>query len=95
MAKIKLSDYVTRDEDGSFRAVCPVTDPADQCGNPAAGERFTSVGWDSEKTAMARLRQHIAAHNGEKMPSLEEFRAEHGLLAHADGVHVVKAGDLL
>lgn len=90
-----LDKAVSRDEDGTWRAECPVTDPADKCGDPATGVRFLTVGWDSKEHARQRLDEHIAEHKGEaQMSSLDEFRSARGLVPHADGIKVVKAVDL-
>jgi hypothetical protein len=78
---------VTKADDGSWTFQCPGVFGS-PCGDPGSGRPFHSSGWPTKATATARGEQHLAEHEtGEPMPSLEDFRAEHGLVAHADGIH--------
>lgn len=71
----KLDDSVTQGPDG-WDFTCPA---ASGCGVPG-GAPFTSTGWPTKKIAQARAGQHLDEHIGQGvMPSLDEFRAEHGL----------------
>lgn len=78
---------VAKADDGSWTYQCPGV-PGDPCGP------FTSAGWPTRKVAEARGEQHARAHSHlEPTPSLDDFRAEHGLVAHEDGVRAVPNGD--
>lgn len=79
----------TQADDGSWTYTCP-GDQGSMCGDPNTGATFTSAGWPTKKVAEARGVQHIADHQGTPMPELGAFRAEHGLVAHPDGVRAVK-----
>lgn len=84
---------VTRAKDESWTFQCPGVD-GDPCGDQGTGQPFVSSGWPTKKTAEARGAQHLASHeDGDVMASLEEFRAEHDLTSHSDGVRAVKIGD--
>ena len=66
---LKASVSPSEDVDGQFDFGCPVF----KC-------EFTSKGWPTRAIAEARGAQHFSEHKGEGItPSLEEFRAEHGL----------------
>lgn len=84
----RLDESVSKG-DGAWDFRCPVTDGS--CGTNGVG--FTSTGWPTKETALARGAQHFAEHKGEGVSqSLEDFRAEHGLTVDADGV--VRGSDL-
>lgn len=92
MSKV-LNDSVTQADDESWTFQCPGIEGSG-CGVPG-GVPFISSGWPSKKVAQARGAQHFAEHKGEAVtPSLDEFRAEHGLVAHANGTHAVRIEDL-
>lgn len=93
MSKV-LDDAVTHAEDGSWTFQCPGIEGS-PCGNPGTGQPFVSSGWPTKTVAQARGTQHLDEHKGHGVtPSLEEFRAEHGLAPHADGTHAVRIEDL-
>lgn len=93
MSKV-LDDAVTRAKDDTWIFQCPGIDGS-PCGDPGTGRPFHSSGWPTKTVAQARGTQHFAEHKGfGVMASLDEFRAEHGLVAHEDGVHAVKVEDL-
>lgn len=84
---------VTRTDDDSWTFQCPGFDDS-PCGDPNTGQPFVSSGWPTKKVAEARGLQHIDEHEGgDPMPELAEFRAEHGLVPHEDGVRAVQNGD--
>jgi hypothetical protein len=74
-------DNAVAETDAGWDFVCPVTDGT--CG--ANGTPFTSTGWPSKKTALARGQEHLDDHAGTPMSSLEAFRAKHGLAVTDDG----------
>lgn len=93
MSKV-LDDAVTRAKDGSWTFQCPGVEGS-PCGDPGTGRPFHSSGWPSKSNATARGGQHFAEHTGgDPMPSLDDFRAEHGLRPHVNGTHAVQIGDL-
>jgi hypothetical protein len=95
MSKI-LNDAVTRAKDGSWTFQCPGI-RGSKCGAAGPdGRPFYSSGWPEKKIALARGAQHFDEHRGLAVtPSLEEFRAEHGLVAHPeDGNRAVRIEDL-
>lgn len=81
MSKI-LDQAVTAEGEG-WDFACPgFADSA--CG--ADGVPFTSAGWPTKATALARGREHFDDHLGvAPMSTLEDFRAEHGLGVDEDG----------
>lgn len=85
MASKVLNDSVTQNKDGTWDFRCPgIVDS--RCGDVATGVPFISTGWPTKKVAMARGDYHFREHvTGEVSPSLEDFRAEHGLVVAADG----------
>lgn len=86
-------EQVTGADDETWTFQCPGV-PGDPCGDPNTGQPFHSSGWPTKDVANARGAQHLNEHeNGEPMPELAEFRAEHGLVAHADGIRAVQDGD--
>jgi hypothetical protein len=90
----KTADYTTKADDGTWTFQCPGVEDS-RCGDPGTGQPFFSSGWPDKKTAAARGAQHFDEHKGLAVtPSLDEFRAEHGLVAHDNGVHAVRAEDL-
>lgn len=92
MSKI-LDDSVTREKDDSWTFQCPGIQGS-PCGE-VGGAAFRSSGWPTKTVAQARGTQHFAEHKGEAVtPSLDDFRAEHGLVAHENGTHAVQIGDL-
>ncbi len=55
-----------------------------KCGD--LGVPFASTGWPTKATATARGAQHFAEHKGEGVSqSLEDFRADQGLVVNDDG----------
>lgn len=87
-----MSD-VTKAADGSWTYQCPGGKPS-LCGDPQTGQPFVSSGWPSRKVAEARGQQHQDDHAGvAPMPELHEFRAQHGLMPHSDGVRAVQMED--
>jgi hypothetical protein len=92
MSKL-LDDAVTQAQDDSWTFQCPGVENS-PCGEPG-GQPFFSSGWPTKKIAQARGQQHFDEHLGLGVtPSLEEFRAEHGLVAHSNGTHAVRIEDL-
>lgn len=83
---------VEKAADGTWTYTCPGY-PTDDCGGNDLTS-FTSSGWPTKKIAEARGAQHQAEHedstNQSPMPELDEFRAEHGLVAHEDGLRAVQ-----
>lgn len=95
MARSKLlTDAVSKGEDGTWDFECPgIADSV--CGDPHSDQAFTSTGWPSRKVAEARGAQHFDEHQGLSVtPDLDAFRAEHGLMPHANGIHAVRIEDL-
>jgi len=81
-----IAKTVTKMEDGLYTFRCP--SPMG-CGVDAFDpeERFTSSGWASAKLAQARGQQHIREHVDKvAAPSLDDFRAEHGVSVAAPSV---------
>lgn len=73
----KLEDAVIRRDDG-WAFQCPRTD-----GTCAP---FTSTGWPTKASAVARLTEHEAEHTDRTpMSDLHDFREKHGLTLNADG----------
>jgi hypothetical protein len=106
MSKV-LDQAVTQESDGSWTFQCPGVVGAPCHG--VSGQPFSSSGWPTKKVAAARGAQHFTEHKlgaeilealaledarvrGEG--SLDEFRAEHGLVAHDNGTHAVRIEDL-
>lgn len=90
MTKKVLKDAVTRADDDSWTFQCPGVDQS-ACGDPNTGQPFHSSGWPTARVAEARGQQHLDEHtNLRSMPDLDEFRAEHGLVPHDDGVRAVQ-----
>lgn len=79
-AKLK-ADAVTLAETG-WGFVCPYTTG---CGDPGSTAGFTSTGWPTKKSALARLETHLAEHKGHPPVDLDEFRAAHGIGVRDDG----------
>lgn len=79
-----LSRSVGRSPDGeTWDFQCPSV-----AGSPCGGEGgpFSSTGWPTRKVAEARGRQHFDEHKGLGVSqSLEEFRADQGLVVADDG----------
>lgn len=74
-----LEKSVAQADDGTYTFTCPGV-AGDECGP------FTSAAHLLKKHAVARGRQHFDAHTaGSPMPTLDEFRAEHGLIPNDDG----------
>lgn len=74
---------VTQADDESWGLVCPRTD-----GSCAP---FTSTGWPTKATALARLAEHEAEHTDQTpMSSLDDFRDKHGLTVNDQGKAVAK-----
>lgn len=91
MSKISASSAVSGSSSDGWDVECPVTDGT--CG--ADGKPFTSTGWPTKASAVARAEEHFAEHRGETvMSTLEDFRAEHGLDVDKGGKAVVSAKDL-
>lgn len=94
MSKV-LDEAVTSTDDGEtwdFR--CPGIDGS-PCGDPATGQPFSTIGWPTKKIAQARGAEHFAEHKGHGlMSTIEDFRAAHGLVSHADGIRAVRIEDL-
>lgn len=68
-----MSDAVTAGDAG-WDFTCPKTDGS--CGP----DPFKSSGWPTAEVAAARGAHHLDEHeNQTEMPSLDDFRAEHGL----------------
>jgi hypothetical protein len=87
-----LAESVAKDDDGTYRFACPGV-AGSPCGDAERGP-FTSSGWPAREIAAARGRQHFDEHKGIAItPSLDEFRAEHGLTVTPAGA-VVKLGDI-
>lgn len=80
-----IASTVTPSADGTYVFVCP--SPTGCGGNPSdPSSRFVSAGWPTADLAEARGAQHITEHlTAEAMPSLEAFRAEHGLTVTPTG----------
>lgn len=92
MSKV-LDAAVTQETDDSWSFQCPGVEGS-PCGE-SGGRPFHSSGWPTKKVASARGVQHFDEHtSGEAAPSLDEFRAEHGLVAHDNGTHAVRIEDL-
>lgn len=92
MAKL-LDSAVTRAADDSWTFQCPGVQGS-PCGDPG-GQPFHSDGWPSRKVAAARGEQHFEEHRtGKPMATLDDFRAEHGLVPHEDGTRAVRLEDL-
>lgn len=78
-----LEDAVAPGKYG-WDAVCPRTDGS--CGP----DPFTSRGWPTKETALARLAEHEYEHTEQVlMSSLDDFRAKHGLAVNDQGQAVV------
>lgn len=93
MSKV-LDGAVARADDETWTFHCPGIDGS-PCGDPGTGQPFVSSGWPTKKVANARGTQHLDEHKGGvPMPELDEFRAEHGLVAHDNGIHAVRLEDL-
>lgn len=89
-----LARSVTHAEDDTWAFQCPGIQGS-PCGDPGTGRPFHSSGWPTKKIAQARGAQHFAEHKGEgTAASLDEFRAEHGLVIHSDGTRFVQIGEL-
>ena len=83
---VSLEKSVTQADDGSWSFQC-VGFADSRCGDLDTGQPFHSDEWPTKKLAMARGRQHYTEHAfpDRPTPSLEEFRAEHGLVVDDDG----------
>lgn len=77
MATKLLEQSVTQSDDG-WDFVCPGVE-----GSPCGP--FTSTGWPTKATALARGREHFDDHRGVAQSSLEDFRAKHGLGVDKNG----------
>jgi len=76
MATKILEQSVTQ-ADAGWDFTCPGV-AGSACGD--RGVPFTSTGWPTKTTALARGREHFDDHLGiAPMSTLEDFRAEHGL----------------
>jgi hypothetical protein len=92
MPKKILDESVTSTDDGTtWDFQCPGV-AGSRCGT-VDGPPFTSTGWPSKKTALARGQEHFDEHKGNgPARTLEEFRKAHGLTVDPDGA--VKVEDL-
>lgn len=82
MASKLLEQSVSQGDDG-WDFVCPGVEGS-LCGEEG-GAPFTSTGWPTKASALARGREHFDDHLGTPMSSLEDFRAKHGLGVTDDG----------
>jgi hypothetical protein len=87
-----MASYTTKADDGTWTFQCPGVEGS-PCGE-IGGQPFFSSGWPSKKIADARGQQHFDAHRGHPTPDLDDFRAEHGLIAASNGIHAVRIEDL-
>jgi hypothetical protein len=84
MSKL-LDRAVAKNAGGGWDFTCPGI-KGSLCGDRDTGVPFTSTGWPTKATALARGREHFDDHLGKApMPSLEDFRARHGLTVDDDG----------
>lgn len=75
-----LDKSATKAADDTWTFTCPGVKDS-RCGDPVTGQTFTSSGWPTKKTALARGQEHFDEHLGKAVTSsLEEFRAKHGLV---------------
>lgn len=87
-----IAAAVRETDDGHHDFACPgfVDDACGENGVP-----FTSTGWPSHETAVARGREHIDDHKGiAPMSELHEFRVKHGVEVRPDGVAVLSIKDI-
>jgi hypothetical protein len=85
-----LDKAAHRAPDGTWTFQCPGIDGS-PCGDLGTGQPFVSSGWPTKAIAQARGRQHLDEHKHlGHAASLDDFRAEHGLTAHANGIHAVQ-----
>jgi hypothetical protein len=81
----KLLEQSVSQGDAGWDFTCPGVQGS-ACGDPDTGVPFTSTGWPTKATALARGREHFDDHLGvAPMSTLEDFRTKHGLGVDTDG----------